>query len=71
MMMKFYNRPHEFYCGIDLHANSMYVCLIDHDGKTQLHKNFCTKTPEDFLDALLPFRKRDLVIGCASTFNWY
>ena len=71
MMMKFYNRPHEFYCGIDLHANSMYVCLIDHDGKTQLHKNFCTKTPEDFLDALLPFRKRDLVIGCESTFNWY
>ena len=30
--MKFYNRQHEFYCGIDLHANSMHVCVVDHSG---------------------------------------
>ena len=23
-MMKFYKQQHEFYCGIDLHANSMH-----------------------------------------------
>jgi hypothetical protein len=24
--MKFYKQQHEYYCGIDLHANSMHVC---------------------------------------------
>ena len=69
--MKFYNRQHEFYCGIDLHANSMHVCVIDQAGNKHLHRNFNTKKPERFLIALQPFDKRDLVIGCESTFNWY
>ena len=68
--MKFYNQQHEYYCGIDLHANSMHVCVVDHDGKKHVHKNFDTKMPEKFLLALGPFRKRDLIIGCESTFNW-
>lgn len=46
--MKFYKRQHEFYCGIDLHANSMHVCVVDHAGKKHVHKNFDTKTPETF-----------------------
>ncbi len=70
-MMNFYNQPHEFYCGIDLHANSMYVCVVDHDGKKHLHRNFSTKKPERFLQSLRPFDDRDLIIGCESTFNWY
>jgi hypothetical protein len=49
----------------------MHVCVVDHDGKTHMHKNFDTKRPETFLLALGPFRKRDLIIGCESTFNWY
>jgi transposase len=69
--MKFYNQQHEFYCGIDLHANSMHVCVVDHGGNKLLHKNFDTKKPEKFLAALQPFVKHDLVIGCESTFNWY
>ena len=71
MMMKFYNRQHQFYCGIDLHATSMHVCVVDHGGTKLLHKNFNTKTPEHFLDALQPFEKQDLIVGCESTFNWY
>ncbi len=70
-MMNFYNRQHEFYCGIDLHANSMHVCIVDHLGKKHLHRNFNTKKVERFLGALQPFEQRDLVIGCESTFNWY
>ena len=69
--MKFYNQQHEFYCGIDLHANSMHVCVVDHAGKKHVHRNFMTRQPERFLIALQSFRQRDLIIGCESTFNWY
>ena len=69
--MKFYNQQHQFYCGIDLHANSMHVCVVDREGKKHVHRNFNTKTPEQFLIALQPFAKNDLIVGCESTFNWY
>ncbi len=58
--MKFYNKQHEFYCGIDLHANSMHVCVVDQGGNKLLHRNFNTKKPERFLIALQPFDKHDL-----------
>ena len=69
--MKFYNQQHEFYCGIDLHANSMHVCVVDRAGKKCLHRNFDTKKIRRFLTALQPFEEQDLIIGCESTFNWY
>ena len=31
--MRFYTRVHRYYCGIDLHARSMYVCVINQDGE--------------------------------------
>ncbi len=68
--MSYYTNQHELYCGIDLHAKRMYVCLVDQDGKTVLHRNLKTK-PGELLRALAPFRKRDLVIGVESTYNWY
>jgi transposase len=71
MIMRFYNSQHEFYCGIDLHANSMHVCVVDQRGNKQLHRNFDTKTPERFLDSLSPYRGSDLIVDCESTFNWY
>ena len=30
--MRFYNQPHEYYCGIDLHVKTMYVCILDAGG---------------------------------------
>ena len=30
--MRFYTKPHQFYCGIDLHARSIYVCILDQAG---------------------------------------
>ena len=37
--MRCYTKQHQFYCGIDLHARSMYVCILDQAG------GFCsTKT---------------------------
>jgi transposase len=70
-MMNFYKQQHEFYCGIDLHANSMHVCLVDQPGNKRLHRNFNTKHVDRFLSAIDSFAAQDLVIGCESTFNWY
>jgi hypothetical protein len=37
--MRFYNTQHQFYCGIDLHARSMYICILDQDGEMLVHRN--------------------------------
>lgn len=37
--MKFYNKPHRYYCGIDLHTKTMYVCILKTEGEMVLHKN--------------------------------
>ncbi len=67
--MRFYNKQHQFYCGIDLHANAMYLCIINNLGETVLHKNIQTK-PKSFLRLIKPFRER-LVVGCECMFSWY
>ena len=71
--MNLYQTQHPFYCGIDLHANKMYACVVDQAGKKRLHHNFHTRETDSFLDAIKPFHQqpRQLVVGCESTFNWY
>ncbi|MEZ6116799.1 MAG: hypothetical protein R3C28_09525 [Pirellulaceae bacterium] len=69
-MMRFYQQQHQFYCGIDLHANCMHACIVDQNGKKHLHKNFNTKRPRLFLAELRPYSQQDLIVGCESTFNW-
>ena len=32
--MRFYNQQHRFYCGVDLHARTMYLCILDQAGQT-------------------------------------
>jgi hypothetical protein len=32
LAMRFYDQHHRFYCGIDLHARTMHVCVRAHDG---------------------------------------
>ncbi len=34
--MKIYNKQIEYYCGIDLHAKTMYICIQDKNGKVVL-----------------------------------
>ncbi len=40
--MRFYNRQHRHYCGIDLHVKMMYICILDTTGQVLLHKNVKT-----------------------------
>lgn len=67
--MRFYTSQHGFYCGVDLHARTMYVCVLDQAGDVQLHRNLPTRR-EAFLQAIEPFRE-DLVVGVECLFCWY
>jgi len=64
-----YNTQHPFYCGIDLHARAMYVCILNQAGETLLHRNMKT-TPEAFLKAIAPYRP-DIVVAVECMFTWY
>jgi transposase len=67
--MNFYTQQHKYYCGIDLHARSMYVCILDQDGNVCFHHNMPSR-PEPFLEAIAPFRE-DIVVAVECTFTWY
>ena len=67
--MRFYNHSHPFYCGIDLHAKSMYLCILDQAGHIVLHQDMPTD-PATFLEAIAPFRD-GLVVACECLFCWY
>jgi transposase len=67
--MNFCTRQHKHYCGIDLHAKAMYVCILDQAGTILVHKNLPT-TPEAFLRIIAPYRE-DLVVGVECIFTWY
>jgi transposase len=67
--MRFYTNQHKFYCGIDLHARSMYLCILDQEGNTMLHRN-CRTSPDDFLRAIQPYRE-DVVVAVECMFVWY
>jgi len=67
--MRFYTTTHQYYCGIDLHARVMYLCIISSDGETVLHKNMKAE-PEAFLKAIQPYRS-DIVVGVECIFTWY
>ncbi|PIY22441.1 MAG: IS110 family transposase, partial [Deltaproteobacteria bacterium CG_4_10_14_3_um_filter_51_14] len=40
--MRFYTKQHKFYCGIDLHARKMYLCVLDEAGEIRLRRNIQT-----------------------------
>lgn len=67
--MNVYTGIHSYYCGIDLHARTMYVCVLDKEGKTVYHKNIPCR-PDRFLQAIEPFRG-DIVVGVECIFCWY
>ncbi len=67
--MRFYTKQHRFYCGIDLHARTMHLCVLDHTGTVVLDKNIAAR-PETFLKAIAPFRE-DVVVGVECMYAWY
>src|SRR5215831_16238963 len=67
--MRFYTQQHQFYCGIDRHARTMYLCLLHQDGEIMLHRNMKAR-PEMLLKAIAPYRD-DIVVAVACIFPWY
>jgi transposase len=68
-MMRFYNQQHRFYCGIDLHARSMFIHILDASGKTCFEQDR-PACPDAFRAAVAPYRE-GLVVGCECMFAWY
>jgi transposase len=67
--MRFYTKQHQFYCGIDLHARTMYLCVLHQNGEIRMHRNM-PAGPAPFPKAVAPYRT-DLVVCVACIFTWY
>ena len=67
--MRFYTTQHQFYCGIDLHARSMYVCILNQESEIMLHRNM-KASPETFLKAIAPYREA-MAVAVECIFTWY
>src|ERR671933_883087 len=67
--MRFYTKQHQFYCGIDLHARTMDLCVLNQDGEILVHRNL-PADPELFLKTVAPYRT-DLVVCVECIFTWY
>ena len=67
--MRFYTKQHRFYCGVDLHARTMHLCILDSDGQVVFDKNL-PATGQAFLRAIAPFRD-GLVVAVECLFCWY
>jgi transposase len=68
-MMRFYTKQHQFYCGIDLHARLLALCIVDQAGNVVCR----TQIPADkqmLLATLAPFRP-DVAIAVECLFAWY
>lgn len=67
--MRFYREQHSFYCGVDLHARTMYLCILDTAGSIVLHRRIPSQR-DAFIEAIEPNRD-DLVVCAECIFCWY
>jgi len=67
--MNFYNITHPYYCGIDLHARSLYVCIIDQKGNTCIHKEI-PASPDKLLKLIEPYIG-NIIVGVECMHCWY
>jgi transposase len=67
--MRYYTGQHQYYCGVDLHARTMYVCIVNQADAILYHREIPTKA-EVFLEKLAPYRE-DVVVRVECIFTWY
>ncbi len=68
-IMRFLTATAASYVGVDLHARTLFVCVLDQAGAIKLSRNLPAK-PQPFLNAVEPFLP-DLVVGCECMHSWY
>jgi hypothetical protein len=66
---RFYTQQPPFSCGIDLHARTMSLCILDQAGETLWHRNM-PATPEALRKAITPSRDQ-VVLAAACLVTWY
>ena len=64
--MRFLTATAASYVGVDLHARTLYVCVLDQAGTLRLSKNLPAE-PQPFLAAVAPFRPDPSSGASAST----
>jgi transposase len=67
--MEFQKFSQKYFCGVDLHSSSMYICIMDRQGDILVHRDM-PNAPQKFLAIIKPYQS-DLAVGVESTFNWY
>ncbi len=67
--MRFYTNSHPYYCGIDLHARMLYVCILDDKGETVTHKKI-NAGPDELMKLVKPYIG-NIVIGVECMHCWY
>lgn len=67
--MRFYEKTHPYYCGIDLHARLLYVCIIDQLGKIMIHKGI-SADPSKLHQLLSPYIG-NIIVGVECMHCWY
>ena len=66
--MRFDTNPHPLSCGLDVHARSLYVCIVSHAGDSVLHRPM-KAAPEPSLKAVAPSRD-GLVLAAECLVTW-
>ena len=59
----------EYFCGVDLHARNIYICVMNREGDILLKRNIPNNFTKfkQFIEPFFP----DLAVGCESTYNYY
>ena len=66
--MRFYAQKHKYYCGVDLHVRTMYLCIVNQAGEILLHRNMPCDS-QKFLRAIESYRK-GLAVAAECMFTW-
>jgi hypothetical protein len=67
--MRFYTQHHPYYCGSDLHTKTMYICILDQEGKILVHENVPVDADVLF-KSIQPFLP-NIVKTAEGIFTWY
>jgi hypothetical protein len=66
--MRFHTQPHHVYCGIDLHARTMSLCIVHRDGASLVHRTM-PAGPDPLRTAIAPSRE-DVGVCVAWLCTW-
>jgi transposase len=67
--MQYHQINSKYYCGIDLHSKSIFVCIMDKEGKIYYHRNMRNDF-DNFKETIQPFLP-DIAVGCEASGYFY